>query len=725
MLAFILAAALASFPFGQGSDGLRTTNCDNILSPYPTEQHVQSITSAQLARLRDFGKTYIWQDDQSPIGISPDGKSLAVQLRQADPNNNRYCQGLVVVPLDRTRSPRIIDSGGDIILGVMDLRSMRFPVGIPVMNQPRWSPDGSRIAYLKRSDRNVQIWIVDADGKTSNAVSPPTKDVERFAWLGDGRSLVFSALDAVHASENMRQQEGEKGFLYDDRFRPVADNKPFTPWSLQSPIFVLDLVTQHIRPAFPHESAFLEPKLPNRPAEAQLFAAGATQIAWTQRRDPGSMSSPVDLHGRDKAGHLVTCAAPNCSHVVQLWWSSATTSFVFLRRQGWGLADMGLYRWSPGLGRPVKILSGSTILLGCQLAQSDLICARESSNRPRDIVGVSLKTGKTRILFNPNPEFATIRKGSVRRLKWRNNLGIETFGDLVVPPGYDHKTPLPLIVVQYESRGFLRGGTGDEYPIFPLAAQGFAVLSFQSPKSYGDFIGSRTLADLFRVEEQNFNERRNLLSALSVGVEKLISDGIADRARIGITGLSDGVSTTQFALLNSQLFSAAAISTCCEDPFLQVLVGGPATQKEREDVMGRPRLQDEFRTFWQPYSLALNAPRISTPILMQLADTEYVSGLATYGFLRAAHKPVEMYVFPNERHIKWQPAHRLAIYDRAIDWFNFWLLAKEDPDKKKAAQYLRWNSLKTELSLYRATAGPPASQPLVQASASTKVSRRK
>jgi hypothetical protein len=53
-----------------------------------------------------------------------------------------------------------------------------------------------------------------------------------------------------------------------------------------------------------------------------------------------------------------------------------------------------------------------------------------------------------------------------------------------------------------------------------------------------------------------------------------------------------------------------------------------------------------------------------------------------------------MYVFPHEYHIKWQPVHRLAIYRRNIDWFDFWLRGVEDPDPSKAAQYLRWRRMR-------------------------------
>jgi hypothetical protein len=53
-----------------------------------------------------------------------------------------------------------------------------------------------------------------------------------------------------------------------------------------------------------------------------------------------------------------------------------------------------------------------------------------------------------------------------------------------------------------------------------------------------------------------------------------------------------------------------------------------------------------------------------------------------------------MYVYPGEFHTKDQPIHRLAVYERNLDWFDFWLRGVEDPDASKAAQYARWRRMR-------------------------------
>jgi len=90
---------------------------------------------------------------------------------------------------------------------------------------------------------------------------------------------------------------------------------------------------------------------------------------------------------------------------------------------------------------------------------------------------------------------------------------------------------------------------------------------------------------------------------------------------------------------------------------------------------------------------------------MQLSDDEYGVSFESYWALRKRGRPVEMHVFPGERHIKFQPAHRLAIYRRSLDWFDFWLNGVEDPAPAKAAQYRRWRYLR---SLKTPRSDPPS-----------------
>lgn len=135
--------------------------------------------------------------------------------------------------------------------------------------------------------------------------------------------------------------------------------------------------------------------------------------------------------------------------------------------------------------------------------------------------------------------------------------------------------------------------------------------------------------------------------------------------------MSDGSSTVQFAAINSKLFKAGSVSGCCWDPFQDAFLGPAATAAFHQ--IGWPSLIDNQSRFWDHMSLIKNAPDVAFPLLFQQSDDEFRGAVASFTSLRQAGKPAALFVFPNEFHFKWQPAHRLAVYERNLRWFDFWL----------------------------------------------------
>jgi dipeptidyl aminopeptidase/acylaminoacyl peptidase len=149
------------------------------------------------------------------------------------------------------------------------------------------------------------------------------------------------------------------------------------------------------------------------------------------------------------------------------------------------------------------------------------------------------------------------------------------------------------------------------------------------------------------------------------------------------------------------MFAAASISSCCLEPWTVNTYVGIAFADWIQSI-GYPSLIHPDPAFWRDMSIAQNAKRIDTPLLMQLNDDDgYLMALEAFESLREWGKPVEMYVFPGEFHVKWQPQHRLAIYQRNIDWFAFWLRGIEDPAPEKAAQYARWRAMRDRIAKTR------------------------
>lgn len=693
------------------------TRCADLLPgvAQPTGPE-RSITSLDLARLRDIGRPDgALLGGPSPLAVAPDQTRVAFIISRADPASNSICVGLAVMDLVVGARPRLVDQGGEMILASGNVRGLITPIGYPAVVTPSWSPDGRWVAYLRRDEGVTQLWIARADGGMAHPLTHSPVDIEQFAWRADGNALHYAARTGQLAEQAADAGAARIGYPYDDRFVPAMSPVPLPVATTPLSHYAVDIGNLAVRPARGDDATGLLPDRLNTPAPLPTAEADNGRRGWTEHSS-ANVLSPLLLQARLASGDPVACTDPACrGKFTGLWWMPQGGPLLFLRREGWGLGDLVLYRWQPGSGQPRAILRTSGVLDGCVLAKAQLICLAERATVPRHIVRIDPRTGHVATLYVPNPDFAAFRFGKVQRLHWRNDRGLEVRGDLVLPLGHRPGMRHPLIVTTYWSSGFLRGATGNEYPIHVFAARGFAVLSLQRPPFVAEADAGATDADrLNAAATANWAERRSLHSAVMIGVQRVIDLGFADPARIGITGLSDGSSTVGFALINSRRFAAAAVSTCCLEPWMVNATFGPAFARTMRG-QGWPAATADDRRFWAPGSLIQNAPKIDTPLLMQLADREYLTAIDVYAALREQGKPVDLYVFPDEYHNKWQPAHRLAIYERNLDWFDYWLRGTIDPDPGKAAQYARWRGFRAEAEKASGAHDRPAIQASISA----------
>jgi dipeptidyl aminopeptidase/acylaminoacyl peptidase len=557
---------------------------------------------------------------------------------------------------------------------------------------PRWAPNGRSIAFLKREAGVTQIYVVGLDGAAAVPVTQSPTDIDEFGWTPDGKSLVYKTQAERIAAQVALEREGLTGWHYDDRFSPVAQNRPYPP-PLSDDDFTIE-IGQSARPATPEERVVLDPEVKwaenwNLQSSPIRSISGEASI---QPADPNIFASPSTIRYTAQSGDPINCAYPTCNGRLQgLWPRPDGAGFLFSRREGHGESRLGFYTWNPEQGAPRRLLGSDDYFLGCQISGDKLVCAHESSSTPRKIVSIDPDTGVLTTLFDPNPEFASLRLGAVRRLHWTTP-DRESYGDLVLPPDHKPGDQHPLVIVGYETRGFLRGGTGDEHPIFALAARGFAVLSYQAGPINRP--PSATLADYLRADMEAWASRRSMFAVLQAGITAAKNLEVIDERHIGITGFSEGGGNAIYALIKApELFSAASLSPCCESAEF-ISLNGPGFGNQILRASGWPKLTQPDPAFWAEGSLAQNAERVTAPILLQVADREFLYGISTFQARLEVNRLFDMYVFPNEYHYKHQPAHRLAVYKRNIDWFDFWLRDRRSTDPARADELDRWEAMR-------------------------------
>lgn len=682
------AAALLAWP---GAAYAADLACADLLPKAAAPSPTRALVPEDLVRLRDIGPVDPSSIDARLFTLSPDGRRVAFQLRRADPDANGYCLTMVVLDLWDGMPPRSVDAGGELIRVRYDSRGRAdVPTGIARPITPRWSPDGRAILFLKRAGHGTQVWRAMTDGSGSAPVTASASDVEDFRLSGDGRTLIYSSRPALDAARAAIAREGLTGFHYDDRYAPAASDRPWPAAPVPRVVLAQDLASAAVRPATAAEAALL-PDAPILEVAWGDARAADGRRAWLAVPAATFFPSRGRLTAEDAGGTPVTCANEACAEAHRPWWTTAGR-VRFFRREGWADSSTAIYEWAPGPDAPRRLYITDDVLADCAPQGDTLLCLREGSLTPRRLERLDPATGRRELVFDPNPELAHLRLGRAERLHLVNALGRPSIADLVLPVGYKAGTGYPLIVVQYDTRGFLRGGTGDDYPIQAFANRGYAVLSVSRPRMAALRPDSADVVALERSNLAAFDHLRSASSSIEAGVAQAVERGIADPKRIGLTGMSDGATIAAFALLHGDRFAAAAMSQCCFDETFPARVGPRAARYFHGT--GYPRITDRNQAFWDQLSLAANARRITAPILLQIADEEYLSALVTHTALREVGAPVDMYVFPDEHHVKWQPAHRLAIYRRSLDWFDYWLRGVRSTAADRQSELSHWDTLR-------------------------------
>ena len=661
---------------------------------------LRPITSNDLVELRDV----------EGFVASPDGRYLAFHLRVADIALNDYEAQWYILDIHSGGAPVSVGDAGRIgPRANMD----GFKVGtLRPTSAAKWSPDSRYIAYLKEKNGEIQLWLSDVKTRVQRQLTHNASDLVDFWWDSGGAGLYFTTFQYTRGQRIENEiSDAADGYLYDQRFTPQYSVTPRSIRQVSGQIWVFDLTASKERIATPAESkeherlstAVTLDGFPN--ARNVSLASNAPQAAWAQPLDLHEDGAvPIHPMVRLMAGPIgrpeeaKECTDLACSGLIyDIWPNADATEVYFSRREGHNNTNFGYYSWNTvdATVRPLFSRKDEW-LTNCTKSSDSLVCAYETPVAPRQVAEVQLLDGSFRILYNPNPHFEKIQMGEVRRINWTNEnapWAKEAFAHLVLPTDYESSKKYPLVITQYYSQGFLRGGVGDEYPVHLFAANGIAVLSVERPIPWEM---TTVISDPEELQRKMFTSIPNDwdigLQSIESGLNAAIATGLIDSKRVGITGLSDGAVKAFHALVTSDRYAAASVSGTGWDPILFF-----TTDFEHRRMLKSYGFRDPYalgETLWRQVSPIHNIDRINAPILLQVSDHELVHAAQTITMLSERGKKYEAYVFPAEYHKKWQPQHRYAIYNRNVDWFMFWFLNHEDPADEKADQYHRWRELR-------------------------------
>lgn len=628
------------------------------------------ITSMDLLTIRDM----------RGMRISPDGKNVVFAVAQAVYETNRYRTALFVVGTAAGSNPIRLGSAGP---------PRWDEVGVFRPYLLSWSADSRFIICLMKGGDNWQLWRWTREGGKPQQITHNANDIEDYEWSADGKRIFFTTKEKL---DRANAKILDEGFLYDGSLR-LWGRHTFPRLLIESrpaktEKWVLEFETGAERRATKEEEA-------TQKQSQTAPTMGTEQSARGVKLSPDGTRQAFIVSDADNQDSIWVSPIENgkphqispaiSGYIRELWWDKNSNQVYFTQ-----LIDdkSSLYLVSINGGAVREINKDPDLLTSFSFDhdQTLAVCIRYNATLPPAIAILNLRTGAVRTLVDINPEFSNIRLSPASKLEWTNKYGDRTYGYLVKPLNYEPGQRYPLIVTTYAAGAFLRGATGDEYPIQVFAANGFAVLDFAPPRlkliKDGDF-------------KKAMQRWYSPMDSLAQAIKMLDSEGLVDPRLTGLSGLSFGAEITEFTIGHSDLFQAAITSgPAGRDPFFYDLAE-TGFRKLLSDWWGLGKRSDATSAErWRELATALNVERIKAPLLVNTADSEVLPSLMLWNAMKELDKPVEMFVYADEVHIKNQPKHRYEIYQRNLDWFNFWLLNKEDPDASKQKQFERWRAMR-------------------------------
>ncbi|HMQ33882.1 MAG TPA: S9 family peptidase [Chloroflexaceae bacterium] len=126
-----------------------------------------------------------WLED---VRISPDSRFVAYVKVSVDRRANAYARAIYLAPTAGGPPRRLTRGKQD--------------------HQPRWSPDGARLAFVSsRDDERGQIYLIELAGGEARQLTSAPNGASDPAWSPDGASLAFLSL--VNEEERRREDAGE------------------------------------------------------------------------------------------------------------------------------------------------------------------------------------------------------------------------------------------------------------------------------------------------------------------------------------------------------------------------------------------------------------------------------------------------------------------------------------------------------------------------------------
>jgi dipeptidyl aminopeptidase/acylaminoacyl peptidase len=630
--------------------------------------------------------------------IAPDGRTIAYVREQMDVKTDRPQGTIWLIGSDGKHARPLSASAGS--------------------GKPRWSPDGSRIAYFSAAaDGSTQLFIYWVESNVTAAVSHLLEAPTSLAWSRDSRWLAFTmAVPAEHKPLKVNLPPPPKGATWAeppkliDRMVFRVDGEGYLPNSY-SQLFVVPAdggpARQLTHGDFDHDG----PAAFSADGKSVLVSANRRTDADYEPLDSeiyrvdladGSIHALTDRRGPDEHPRI----SPDGKHVAYLGFDDKqmgyqATQLYVMDADGQHVRsltaaldrDAAAPQWS-GDGKQIYFqyedrgsdklaavdMSGKVRVLADDIGGADV--TRPYSGGSFSVAGngrfaymkastlappaVATGTSPHDIvsLTTPSENLLAARTlGEVEQIEFASSAdGRKIQGWLIKPPRFDPARRYPLIL-EIHGGPFASYGPSFAAELQLYAAAGYVVL-YLNPRgstSYGE-----EFADLIHHDYpgKDFDD-------LMSGVDTVLKRGFIDPDRLFVTGGSGGGVLTAWIVGHTDRFRAAVVVKPVINWTSFVLTADMTNYFYRYWFDGYPWNSTE--SYWKRSPLAY-VGNVHTPTMLMTGEVDYRAPSSEaeqfYEALKMRRIDTALVRVPNASHdISARPSLLIAKVEYVLAWF--------------------------------------------------------
>ncbi len=640
--------------------------------------------------------------------LAPDGSQIAYVLSTVDAEDDRTVRTLWRVGAVAGEPEQLTRGRAD--------------------SAPAWSPDGTRIAFLRAQDGPAQVWLLPASGGEPEQLTTLTLGAGAPAWSPDGSKIAFTAPVDMHAAageDDKARDRRSAAPIVADRLNYQSDGAGLLR-TIRSHLHVVDVDTRQCRQVTSGDWNADQPSW--APDSIRLaFAAGTAPDSDLTMRAPVYVLDVSDPMAEPELAGLPDGTGGRTT------WTADGLALLVVGTVGRPVGHAGLLRVPLDGGQTTNlaqsldrnVMPGGAAYPGAvpQLAgdgQTILFCVRDrgcshayavtqdGSPRPvvtgagrvvaglsvvggtvavalatpasfGEIVTVDLATGEETVRTRHGGSLDEIELFAREEREFAISDGTTVQGWLIRDPAAAR--PQPLLLDIHGGPHNAWNGAADPVHIYhqELAARGWAILLLNPRASdgYGERFFNAALGGWGLADARDFLEPIDVLAA----------EGLADPGRLAVTGYSYGGFMTCYLTSRDRRFAAAVAGGVVSDLVSVAGTSDAGHFLSEFELGGQPWAEQAAYAGMSPWAQVTNV-RTPTLILHGAADVRCPIGQAEqwHTALYERGVPTKMVLYPDASHLfilNGKPSHRMDVNHRVVDWVEQYATGPAGPRRPR------------------------------------------